>query len=147
MASRSCLHPAHAFCYVCGQFIKTRAKKFSVKSCHKMCEAYKAYFGMAVGDQDKSWAPHFTCEYCKKTLEGKVKNCYLLRWQCIILLNLSDFDLVQLKELQLPKFSHMSMYDRKICSVVIPYPVLRNLYNFLLLDLYNLLYLLCYRLV
>ncbi|XP_073506717.1 uncharacterized protein [Phyllobates terribilis] len=35
-----------------------------------MCEAYKAYFGMPVGYQDKSWAPHFTCEYCKKTLEG-----------------------------------------------------------------------------
>ncbi|XP_058879386.1 uncharacterized protein LOC131736994 [Acipenser ruthenus] len=36
----------------------------------KMCEAYKAYFGMPVGDQDKPWAPHFTCEHCKKTLEG-----------------------------------------------------------------------------
>ncbi|KAM5191561.1 uncharacterized protein ACMZJ9_000347 [Mantella aurantiaca] len=35
-----------------------------------MCEAYKVYFGMPVGDQDKSWAPHVTCEYCKKTLEG-----------------------------------------------------------------------------
>ncbi|KAL6458377.1 hypothetical protein MHYP_G00336070 [Metynnis hypsauchen] len=34
-----------------------------------MCEAYKAYFGMPVGDQDKQWAPHFTCEHCKKTLE------------------------------------------------------------------------------
>ncbi|XP_076346207.1 uncharacterized protein LOC143244781 [Tachypleus tridentatus] len=35
-----------------------------------MCEAYKAYFGMTVGDQDKPWAPHFICEHCKKTLEG-----------------------------------------------------------------------------
>ncbi|KAL7868607.1 hypothetical protein SRHO_G00100550 [Serrasalmus rhombeus] len=35
-----------------------------------MCEAYKAYFGMPVGDHDKPWAPHFTCEHCKKTLEG-----------------------------------------------------------------------------
>ncbi|KAL6461702.1 hypothetical protein MHYP_G00298470 [Metynnis hypsauchen] len=35
-----------------------------------MCEAYKAYFGMPVGDQDKPWAPHFTYEHCKKTLEG-----------------------------------------------------------------------------
>ncbi|KAL6459437.1 hypothetical protein MHYP_G00329090 [Metynnis hypsauchen] len=25
---------------------------------------------MPVGDQDKPWAPHFTCEHCKKTLEG-----------------------------------------------------------------------------
>ncbi|KAM5182246.1 uncharacterized protein ACMZJ9_002631 [Mantella aurantiaca] len=70
MASRGCLRSADAFCYVCGPFIKTRARKYSVKACRKMCEAYKAYFGMPVGDQDKSWAPHVTCEYCKKTLEG-----------------------------------------------------------------------------
>ena len=43
--------------------IKTRARKYSVKACRKMCEAYKAYFGMPVGDQDKFWAPHFICEY------------------------------------------------------------------------------------
>src|SRR6218665_2322177 len=36
--------------------IKTRARKYSVKACGKMCEPYKAYFGMSVGDQDKSWA-------------------------------------------------------------------------------------------
>ncbi|XP_066436113.1 uncharacterized protein [Eleutherodactylus coqui] len=35
-----------------------------------MCEAYKAYFGMPVVDQDKTWAPHFTCENFKRTLEG-----------------------------------------------------------------------------
>ncbi|KAM5148081.1 uncharacterized protein ACMZJ9_011741 [Mantella aurantiaca] len=70
MASRGCLRSADAFCYVCGHFIKTRARKYSVKACRKMCEAYKAYFGMPVGDQDKSWAPHVICEYCKKTLEG-----------------------------------------------------------------------------
>ncbi|KAM5148072.1 uncharacterized protein ACMZJ9_011728 [Mantella aurantiaca] len=76
MASRGCLRSADAFCYVCGHFIKTRARKYSVKACRKMCEAYKAYFGMPVGDQDKSWAPHVTCEYCKKTLEGKLNNCW-----------------------------------------------------------------------
>ena len=79
MVSRGCLHPADAFCYVCGQFIKTRARKYSVKACRKMCEAYKVYFSMPVGDQDKSWAPHFTFEYCKKTLEGKVNNFCSLR--------------------------------------------------------------------
>src|SRR6218665_1799872 len=69
MASRGSLHPADAFCYVRGQFIKTKARKYSMKACRKMCEAYKTYYGMPVGDQDKSWAPHFTCEYCTKTLE------------------------------------------------------------------------------
>src|SRR6218665_2285281 len=43
--------------------LRSIAKRYSVKACRKMCEAYKAYFGMPVGDQDRSWAPHFTCEY------------------------------------------------------------------------------------
>ncbi|XP_076303977.1 uncharacterized protein LOC143222035 [Tachypleus tridentatus] len=34
------------------------------------CKAYKTYFGMPVRDQDKPWAPHFTCKHCKNTLEG-----------------------------------------------------------------------------
>ncbi|XP_076036895.1 uncharacterized protein LOC143022524 [Oratosquilla oratoria] len=70
MASRGCKHPPDAFCYVCGEFIKTRAKKYSLERSPKMREAYKAYFGMPVGDQDKLWAPHFTCDLCKRTLEG-----------------------------------------------------------------------------
>src|SRR6218665_1269566 len=84
MVSRGCLHPADAFCYVCGQFIKTRARKYSVKACGKMCEAYKAYFGKPVGDQDKScMGTSFHMRILKKTLEGKVNNCCSLRWQCI----------------------------------------------------------------
>jgi hypothetical protein len=81
MASRRCKHLADAFCYVCGQFIKTRAKKYFVEACAKMCEAYKVYFGMPVGDKDKIWAPHFTCEHCKRTLEGKVDNYSSLGWR------------------------------------------------------------------
>ena len=30
--------------------------------------AYKAYFGIKLGDQDKSWAPHKVCKQCTKTL-------------------------------------------------------------------------------
>ncbi len=71
MASRGCNHSPDAFCYICGQFIKTRAKKFSVTASGKMCEAYKTYFPVPVGDQDKTWAPHFPCEHCKRTLDGK----------------------------------------------------------------------------
>jgi len=33
-----------------------------VKACRKMREAFR----MPIGDQDKSWAPHFTCEYLKE---------------------------------------------------------------------------------
>ena len=72
MSSRGrCKHSADSFCFICGQIIKTRAKKHFVLASVKMCEAYKAYFGMPVGGQDKSWAPHFSCDYCKMTLEGK----------------------------------------------------------------------------
>jgi len=71
MASRrSCKHPVDAFCFICGEFIKTRGKKFSILSLVKMCEAYKVYFEMPVGDQNKSWTPHITCATCKNTLEG-----------------------------------------------------------------------------
>ncbi|XP_076315476.1 uncharacterized protein LOC143228016 [Tachypleus tridentatus] len=70
MASRSYKHSPDVFCYACGQFIKTRAKRYSVTGSIKMCEAYKAYFDTPVGDEDKPWAPRFTCEHCKKTLEG-----------------------------------------------------------------------------
>ena len=69
MAKRGCLHPVDASCYVRGQFIKTRARKYSMKACRKMCEAYKAYFGMPVADQDKSWAPHFNTNIAKKILK------------------------------------------------------------------------------
>ena len=71
MASRSCKHSADSFCYICGEFIKMQAKKYSIGTSVKMCEAYKAYFGVQVEDQDKPWAPHYSCENCKKrTLEG-----------------------------------------------------------------------------
>jgi len=71
MTSRGCKYSANAFCYICGEFIKERAKKYQVKTSVKMCEAYHAYFGMSVGDQEKTWAPHFSCERCKTTLESK----------------------------------------------------------------------------
>jgi hypothetical protein len=71
MTTRGCKYPPDAFCYICGEFIKERAKKYLIKTSVKMCHAYHAYFGMPVGDQDKTWAPHFTCQHCKVTLESK----------------------------------------------------------------------------
>ncbi|XP_076348414.1 uncharacterized protein LOC143246083 [Tachypleus tridentatus] len=68
MTSRSCKHSPDTFWYKCGQFIKTRTTKYSVTTSAKMCEAYKAYFGMPVGDQDKPWTSHIICK--QKPLEG-----------------------------------------------------------------------------
>ena len=30
---------------------------------------------MPIGDQDKSWAPHFCCGSCRSTLEGWLRGC------------------------------------------------------------------------
>ena len=30
--------------------------------------AYEKYFGMLMGDQDKPWAPHVICGFCRTTL-------------------------------------------------------------------------------
>ena len=71
ISSKGCKHSANAFCFVHGEFIKTRARKHSVQASIRMCESYKAYFGVLFGDQDKSWAPYFVCDYFIKILKSK----------------------------------------------------------------------------
>ena len=36
----------------------------------KYWTAYRLYFGMDIGDQDKSWAPYVICGSCRSNLEG-----------------------------------------------------------------------------
>ena len=64
-------HSPDTFCFICGKFVKTIARKHFVLASAKMCKAYNFYFSMPVPDQDRVWIPHFACDYCKKTLEGK----------------------------------------------------------------------------
>ena len=40
--------------------------RFNVRDFIK--RVYKAYFGIKLGDQDKSWAPHKVCKQCTETL-------------------------------------------------------------------------------
>ena len=62
------IQPIHfATCVV--NFLQ-KAKKHCLSKCICATEAYHAYFGMPIGDQDKHWAPHVICEYCHRTLEG-----------------------------------------------------------------------------
>ncbi|XP_073992966.1 uncharacterized protein [Rhodnius prolixus] len=70
MSSRKCKYDADAFCFICGQFIKVRDVKYELKTSHVLCEAYEAYFDCPVRNQDKPWAPHVACSYCKRCLEG-----------------------------------------------------------------------------
>ena len=46
------------FCYICGDYIVKEPRKPITDFVKK---AYFAYFGVRLGDQDKSWAPHIVC--------------------------------------------------------------------------------------
>lgn len=71
MASRGCKRDADSFCYICGEFIKVREKKYDLSKNLKICEAYQTYFNLPVKNQDKKWAPHVSCNSCRYILEGK----------------------------------------------------------------------------
>lgn len=58
------------FCYICGFYIGSKQGKHNLMRGTKLWRAYSAYFGMSIGDQDKSWAPHVCCGSCRSTLEG-----------------------------------------------------------------------------
>ncbi|KAL4706484.1 hypothetical protein ACJJTC_015682 [Scirpophaga incertulas] len=70
MASRSFKRNADSFCYICGEFIKVREKKYDLSTNLKICEAYQAYFNLPVKNQDKKWTPHVSCNSCRYTLDG-----------------------------------------------------------------------------
>ena len=61
------------FCNVCGEFFAKRAKKHCLSNFICAAEAYLHYFGMSVGDQNKRWAPHVICDYCRRTLECRLR--------------------------------------------------------------------------
>ena len=67
---RPCKISSDCFCYVCGYYISPQQKKHKVIPETKFFIAYETYFGTKMGDQDKSWAPHFCCGSCRSTLEG-----------------------------------------------------------------------------
>ena len=69
--SRNCKHDPNSFCYVCGVFLSSKSVKYKItESMNTFFSAYKAYFGVHVGDQDKKWAPHVVCGSCRSTLEA-----------------------------------------------------------------------------
>ena len=62
---RECRNKADNFCYICGQ-VAFRAQKCTFTEA--ICKAYKLYFGIEVGDQERSWAPHVCCSTCATKL-------------------------------------------------------------------------------
>ena len=62
---RSCLNHPDNFCYICGKYTPPAHRKKLAKTVKI---AYKRYFGCPVGDQDKTWAPHISCNACRTSL-------------------------------------------------------------------------------
>ena len=58
--SRGCANDPDIFCYICGNFV-VKSQRQNITSFVK--NVYYAYFGVKLGDQDKTWAPHkvFRC--------------------------------------------------------------------------------------
>ena len=61
---RKCCYDPNIFCYICGCFTLPPQSR-TINSFIK--KLYLAYFGVPLGDQDKSWAPHKVCTTCVKT--------------------------------------------------------------------------------
>lgn len=62
---RSCLNSPNVFCYICGEYTVAKQRKNITDFVR---QAYQAYFGVQLGDQDKSWAPHIVCKTCVECL-------------------------------------------------------------------------------
>ena len=67
---RGCCNKPNCFCYICGKFT-TKSQRKSITTLVK--NAYHAYFGMKLGDQDKKWAPHVICGSCYQHLTQWLK--------------------------------------------------------------------------
>ena len=66
---RPCRISSDCFCNVCGYCISPQQKTHKAIPETKFI-AYETYFGIKMGNLDKSWAPHFCCGSCRSTLEG-----------------------------------------------------------------------------
>jgi hypothetical protein len=67
---RKCVNTKSNFCYIC-EGIKFSLQKRNLMPLMKT--AYHHYFGMKVGDQDKSFAPHICCNSCSVILREWLK--------------------------------------------------------------------------
>src|SRR5678816_1429911 len=64
-SQKACLNNPNVFCYICGEYCQENQRR---NITNFVMQAYLAYFGMKLGDQDKSWAPHMVCKTCVENL-------------------------------------------------------------------------------
>jgi hypothetical protein len=62
---RACKNHPDRFSYICGQVILP-GRKSNITDFVK--QSYYAYFGLKLGDQEKSFAPHVCCKTCVEGL-------------------------------------------------------------------------------
>ena len=62
---RQCRNHPYVFCYIYEEYV-LKKYRFNVRDFTK--KAYKAYFEIKLGDQEKSRAPHKVCKQCTETL-------------------------------------------------------------------------------
>ena len=74
-SSGRCLNDPGNFCYTYGEFTPKANRKL-ISDFYK--NAYRAYFQVELGDQDKKWAPHIVCKTCLENMRlwtsGKLKS-------------------------------------------------------------------------
>ena len=73
--SRGCTNDPNIFCYICGEYV-VKSQRQNITNFVK--NVYYAYFGIKLGDQDKTCAPHKVCRSCVEPLrlwsKGKQKS-------------------------------------------------------------------------
>ena len=67
---RVCANSEDNFCYICWEFTVSSQKRVFTTRTRK---AYHQYFGCKVGDQEKPWAPHISCNSCVTALNEWLK--------------------------------------------------------------------------
>ena len=77
---RSCKNDPDTFCYICGELTLLKYRR---NLTDKIKRLYYAYFGCAVGDQNKVWSPLYCCLDCsgKQVVFGK-KSVYGICCAC-----------------------------------------------------------------
>ncbi|XP_003367295.1 conserved hypothetical protein [Trichinella spiralis] len=70
--TRGCSSSLDSFCHICGSFV-VKSKRHKIADFVK--KAYFEYFGIKLGDQDKSWAKHINCHtFCVNGIAEHVMN-------------------------------------------------------------------------
>ena len=68
---RGCKNKADSFCYIFASYALLQQRRNITLFVKR---AYKAYFKISLGDQDKKWAPHAMCHNCEEMLRDWAVN-------------------------------------------------------------------------